>query len=124
MPLVARKEENDDVKCVDGNEGTPCDGGAKKICDAKSTQKTDAGSSDVFIMGIGVVREGDAMKSHPAPVCGCGPHAPTLSKFSSRVYANGKRIGRVGDEYSAGHVISTGAPTVSDGSAQASAVPA
>lgn len=117
MPLVARKAGNDDVASPDGNPGPPCAPG-KVICSTPSTQKTDAGSSDVFIMGIGVVREGDAMIPHPAPVCGCAPHAPTLSTFSSRVYANGLRIGRVGDAYD-GHVISTGAPTVSDGSAQA-----
>jgi hypothetical protein len=69
-------------------------------------------------MGIGVVREGDAMISHPAPVCGCSPHAPTLSVFSAFVYANNLRIGRVGDAYD-GHIISTGAPTVTDGSPQA-----
>lgn len=118
MPAIARKAAVDLVDSPDGTPGTPCDGGAKKICDSPSTQATAAGSSDVFIEGIGVVREGDAMLPHPAPVCGCGTHAPTLSSFSSRVYANGKRIGRVGDDY-AGHVISTGASTVIDGSAKA-----
>jgi uncharacterized Zn-binding protein involved in type VI secretion len=118
MPLVARKAAVDLVDSPDGTPGTPCDGGAKKICDSPSIQATAAGSPDVFVMGIGVVREGDAMISHPAPVCGCSPHAPTLSVFSAFVYANGKRIGRVGDAYD-GHVIITGASTVNDGSPQA-----
>lgn len=118
MPAIARKAAVDIVNSPDGNPGTPCDGGARVICDVPSIQATAAGSSDVFIMGIGVVREGDAMISHPAPVCGCAPHAPTLSTFSSRVYANGLRIGRIGDDY-AGHVIVSGAPTVFDGSPQA-----
>jgi len=123
MPLVARKAGNDAVASPDGNPGDPCAPGKVK-CDVASTQKTDVGSDDVFIMGKGVVRETDAMISHPSPACGCAAHAPTLSTFSSRVYANGLRIGRVGDAYGGDHLISTGAPTVSDGSAQASAVPA
>lgn len=117
MPNVARKAAVDTVSSPDGTPGTPCSGGF--ICDSPSTQATAAGSSDVFIEGIGVVREGDAMLAHPAPVCGCSSHAPTLSSFSSRVYANGKRIGRVGDAYN-GHVISSGATTVIDGSSQSS----
>lgn len=116
MPEVARKSQVDLVASPDGTPGTPCDAGF--ICNSPSIQATDAGSSDVFIMGIGVVREGDAMIPHPAPICGCPLHAPTLSTFSSRVYANGRRIGRIGDAY-AGHVIITGAATVFDGSAQA-----
>ena len=118
MPNVARKNAVDLVDSPDGNPGTPCDGGAKKICDVPSIQATAAGSSDVFIEGIGVVREGDAMIAHPAPVCGCSPHAPALSVFSALVFANGLRIGRIGDSYD-GHVIITGASTVFDGSPQA-----
>lgn len=116
MPAVARKSGVDEVASPDGTPGSDCEDNKKK-CDAPSTQKTDEGSDNVFIMGIGVVREGDAMIPHPSPACGCGAHAPTLDIFSTRVYANGKRIGRVGDSY-AGHTISTGASTVIDGSAQ------
>ncbi len=118
MPLVARKAEKDDVDSPDGTPGDDCAPGKKK-CNVKSTQKTDEGSSDVFIMGIGVVRETDAMISHPSPACGCAAHAPTLSTFSAYVYANNLRIGRVGDAYGGDHLISTGAPTVHDGSPQA-----
>lgn len=119
MPNVARKASVDTVDCVDGTPGTPCDGGSKSICDSPSIQATDAGSSDVFVEGIGVVRIGDPMIPHPAPVCGCGPHAPPLTVASAYVYANGLRIGRIGDLYSGGHVISSGASTVIDGSPQA-----
>lgn len=119
MPNVARKASVDTVDCVDGSPGTPCDGGSKRICDSPSTQTTDLGSSDVFIEGIGVVRIGDLMIPHPAPVCGCAPHAPPLTVASAYVYANGLRIGRIGDLYSDGHVISSGASTVIDGSPQA-----
>ena len=118
MPLVARKAANDIVKCVDGTPASECSPGVPK-CDGPSTQATDAGSSDVFVEGIGVVRIGDTMIPHPAPVCGCGAHAPALSAASAYVYANGRRIGRIGDLYSPGHVIDSGAPTVHDGSPQA-----
>ena len=116
MPAIARKAAVDLVASPDGTPGTPCDVGVR--CDSPSIQATAAGSSDVFIEGIGVVREGDPMLAHPYVPCGCPSHAPGLSTFSSRVYANGLRIGRLGDEYSA-HVIITGASTVFDGSAQA-----
>jgi uncharacterized Zn-binding protein involved in type VI secretion len=118
MPLIARKAAVDTVDSPDGSPGTPCPDGRPK-CDAPSTQYTAAGSSDVFIMGVGVVREGDAMIAHQYVPCGCPSHAPVLTTFSSRVYANGLRIGRVGDAYGGDHPISSGAPTVSDGSAQA-----
>ncbi len=118
MALVARKSGVDKVDSPDGTPGADCAPGKKK-CDVKSEQKTDVGSSDVFIMSIGVVRETDAMIPHPSPACGCAEHAPTLSTFSAYVYANGLRIGRVGDAYGGDHLISTGAPTVHDGSPQA-----
>ena len=119
MPNVARKAAVDSVDCVDGSPGTPCADGKKVICDSPSIQATAQGSSDVFIEGIGVVRIGDPMISHPAPVCGCAPHAPPLSVASAYVFANGRRIGRIGDLYGGGHVISSGASTVIDGSPQA-----
>jgi len=117
MPNIARKAANDTVDCVDGTPGTPCDVGVR--CDAPSIQATAAGSSDVFVEGIGVVRIGDAMLAHPYVPCGCPSHAPPLTVASAYVYANGIRIGRIGDLYTGGHVISSGAPTVFDGSPQA-----
>lgn len=116
MPEIARKAEVDTVDSPDGTPGDPCPGDVK--CNSPSIQATKAGSSDVFIMGIGVVRETDKMKSHPSPACGCAAHAPTLTVCSSRVYANGLRIGRKGDAYGGDHIIISGAPTVFDGSAQ------
>ena len=123
MPLVARKAAEDSVDSPDGAEGDPCPDGQPK-CDVASTQATAEGSDDVFIEKIGVVREKDKMIAHKYTPCGCPSHAPTLSTFSAYVYANGLRIGRVGDAYGGDHKISSGAPTVTDGSAQASAVPA
>jgi len=100
MPKVARKGSTDSVSSPDGTGNN---------CASPTTQSTDAGSSDVFINGVGVVRDGDAMVSHPQP--GCTPHAPTLDTFSPNVYADGKKIGRLGDAYS-GHTITSGSSNV------------
>lgn len=81
-------------------------------CQSPTIQRTDKGSGDVFINGVGVVRAGDAMITHPQP--GCTPHSPTLSTYSSTVFANGKGIGRVGDTYS-GHPITSGSSNVFGG---------
>lgn len=112
MPAVARKDKRDSVKSPHG-VGPDCIGA--------TTYKTDEGSDNVFVNGYGVVREGDKMEEHPKP--GCVNHAPTLKSFSSKVYVNGKRLGRFGDAYieAGNHVISSGSENVSDGSPQTSA---
>jgi uncharacterized Zn-binding protein involved in type VI secretion len=100
MPAVARKDGKDSVASPDGSG----DG-----CGFPSTQATDQGSSNVFINGIGAVRQGDAMRTHSGP--GCIPHSPTLSSFSSSVFVNGRGIGRKDDVYS-GHRITSGSDDV------------
>lgn len=64
-----------------------------------------------MVGGIGVVRDGDVMHTHPDGVpCTSSPinHAPALSTFSPNVFANGKAIGRIGDKYdSDGHMDHT-----------------
>jgi uncharacterized Zn-binding protein involved in type VI secretion len=100
MPEVARKDKKDTVYSPHGTGNE---------CKSPSTYNTDKGSEDVFAEGIGVVRSGDAMQSHPQP--GCTPHAPGLSTYSPNVYANGKQIGRKGDAYD-GHKITSGSGKV------------
>jgi uncharacterized Zn-binding protein involved in type VI secretion len=124
MANVARKSGTDTVTCTDGAKGTPCafDSNGNPIAwnwNIGTTQNTDAGSSKVFSQGVGVVRQGDAMQSHPDGVpCTPSPinHAPTLSTYSSKVFVEGKGIGRVGDKYDSdghySHAISTGSPKV------------
>jgi uncharacterized Zn-binding protein involved in type VI secretion len=99
MPGIARKGGTDSVASPDGTGPG---------CGFPTTQKTNEGSSDVFVNGVGVVRTGDTMNNHPGP--GCIEHAPTLSSSSS-VYANGRRIGRQGDGYN-GHIISSSSTDV------------
>lgn len=100
MPAVARMDGKDSVASPDGSG----DG-----CGSPTTQATNQGSANVFVNGIGVVREDDAMKTHSGP--GCVPHAPKLTTFSSSVFVNGKGIGRKDDGYN-GHIITSGSPDV------------
>jgi uncharacterized Zn-binding protein involved in type VI secretion len=126
MPAVALKDEVSSVACEDGAIGTVClTSGAPSFTpikwnfDTDTTQKSDAGSSDVFVEGTGVVRKDDAMKAHANGdlcVATATNHAPTVSTHSSTVFVNGKEIARVGDKYnsesSQDHEITTGATTV------------
>jgi len=102
MPAVSRKDGVDHIASPDGSA---------KCCASPSRQFTAAGSTNVFINGTGVVREADKMIVHPYAGPCCATHAPTLSTYSPDVHANGKKIGRIGDDYSA-HVLATGSKNV------------
>ena len=126
MPEVALKDEVSSVACEDGAIGTVClTSGAPSFTpikwnfDTDTTQKSDAGSDNVFAEGTGVVRKDDAMKAHANGdlcVATATNHAPTVSTHSSTVFVNGKEIARIGDKYnsesSKDHRITTGATTV------------
>lgn len=120
MPAVAKKDGSSSVTCSDGSQGGVCATKPTRYnWNAESTQSSDVGSADVFVENIGVVRDGDAMISHPdGDPCVQSPsnHSPTLSTFSPNVFANNKQIARIGDKYNNGtafdHTISTGASTV------------
>lgn len=122
MPAVALKSGSSVVACEDGIIGPPClfdDGGSpiKWRWTTPLTSASDAGSSNVLVNGIGVVRKDDAMVAHPDGIpCVPAPvnHTPTLTTASSTVFVNGKAIGRVGDNYILGvsHIITTGASNV------------
>lgn len=98
MPAVARNGGNDTVSI---NHPT-CQG----------STVTAAGSGNVFVNNIGVVREGDAVESHTYSPPSCPSHAPGLVSFSGTVKVNGKGIGRIGDSYGCGATISSGSGTV------------
>jgi uncharacterized Zn-binding protein involved in type VI secretion len=125
MPGVALKDEVSLVECSDGVIGTVCavePGTSTPIkwnWDTDTVQESDAGSGDVFAEGTGVVRKDDAMKAHANGdlcVATATNHTPTVSSYSSTVFANGKNIARIGDKYnsesSQDHEIKTGATTV------------
>jgi uncharacterized Zn-binding protein involved in type VI secretion len=98
MPAAARGNGKDSV-----NTGHGCD----------TTTVTEQCSSKVFVNGIGVVREGDAVQTHTFPVGpSCVPHAPVMDgNMASRIIVEGKRVAMVGSTYS-GHAIVTGAGNV------------
>jgi len=102
MPAVARKNSTDTVASPDGTGDE---------CGYPTTQSTAEGSGDVFCNNIGVVRAGDKMITHPHPP-NCTPHAPALSSFSPNVFANNKKVGRIGDVYGGDHPISSGSANV------------
>lgn len=118
MPLVALKSGSSNITCTDGAKGSSC-GTNVWNWNTGTTQVSDAGSSTVFVNGIGVVRNGDAMASHPDGVpCTSSPinHVPTLSTYSSTVFVDGKQIGRIGDKYDSDghydHTIASGSTNV------------
>jgi len=98
MPAIARKSGTDSVSI---NHAT-CQG----------STATSAGSGDVLVNNIGVVREGDTVASHTFSPPTCPSHAPGLVSFSANVYANNKKIGRLGDAYGCGATISSGSSNV------------
>ena len=101
MPGVARGSAVDSVAVPHGSGFN---------CLSPMTSSTNELSHNVFINGTGVVRKGDKMTKHPAP--GCVPHEPALSTHSPNVFANGKEIGDLGDQYGCGGVISSASTNV------------
>jgi len=101
MPAAARKDGTDSVDVAHGTGDN---------CALPKTYATAAGSANVKVNSKGVVRQDDAMESHPN--VGCTAHAPALSTYSSNVFANSKGIGRDGDQYGTGHDISSGSSNV------------
>ena len=70
------------------------------------------GSTDVFVNGIGVSRQGDVNTTHLLPGSPCPPHAAAISSGSSTVKVNGKGCGRVGDGITACTSVAAGSSNV------------
>lgn len=110
MPEAARGNSTETVDTVHPAVGdlNPDDGIA---CDAApTTTSTNACSAKVFVEGIGVVRQDDAVSSHTFP--SCATHSPGLTSFSSKVKIEGKGAGRKGDSYGCGAIITSGSSKV------------
>lgn len=72
------------------------------------------GSPNVFVNGKAVHRETDAWDSHCCPLIPeC--HASVLSSGSSKTFANGLQIGRVGDPVACGSTVAEGSTNTYDG---------
>ena len=70
------------------------------------------GSSDVFVNGIGVSRQGDNNTTHLLPGEPCPPHTAAITTGSTTVFVNGKGCGRVGDSISACTSVAAGSSNV------------
>ena len=70
------------------------------------------GSSNVFVNGIGVSRQGDNNTTHLLPGVPCPAHAAPIASGSSTVKVNGKGCGRVGDGISACTSVAAGSSNV------------
>ena len=73
----------------------------------------DSGSSNVFVNGIAVTRQGDHWVTHSN---GDSSHDGTLAGGSGTVYANGKPVARIGDMISCGSAVAKGSGNVFAGS--------
>ena len=70
------------------------------------------GSTNVFVNGIGVSRQGDLNTSHLLPGVPCPSHAQPIAVGSTKVFVNGKGCGRVGDSISGCTAVATGSSNV------------
>lgn len=71
-----------------------------------------AGSPDVYVNGIPIIRQSDPYLPHACPSCPAPPHPRSLSAGSSTVNVNGKKAGRVGDSISCGGAADQGSSDV------------
>jgi uncharacterized Zn-binding protein involved in type VI secretion len=101
MPAAARASGIDTVFSLTG---------VGRGCRNPMNTVTGEGSSNVFVNGYGVVRENDEVGDHPAN--GCGPDNSPLTTFSSKVFINGRRAGRIGDKYTNDNTITSGSTNV------------
>mgnify|MGYP003387298334 FL=1 len=67
------------------------------------------GSSNVFVNGTGISREGDVNTLHKKPPAPCPKHAKGITTGSNTVKINGLGCGRIGDSI-------TGCTSVAEGS--------
>ena len=72
------------------------------------------GSTNVFVNGIGVSRQGDVNTTHllPPNIPPCPAHAAGIASGSSTVKVNGKGCGRVGDSISGCTSVAAGSSNV------------
>jgi len=69
-------------------------------------------STNVFVNGIGVSRQGDVNTGHLRPGVPCPGHAAPIAVGSLTVKVNGKGIGRVGDSISGCTSVAVGSTNV------------
>ena len=71
-----------------------------------------AGSSNVFVNGIGVSRQGDNNTGHLLPPAPCPSHAAPIAIGSTTVFVKNRGCGRVGDGISGCTSVAAGSSNV------------
>tara|TARA_B100000927_G_scaffold126681_1_gene102217 strand:- start:1825 stop:2115 length:291 start_codon:yes stop_codon:yes gene_type:complete len=92
MPAVTRKGDADVTHC--------------------SGMTRQGASTDVFVNGIGVSRQGDNNTGHLLPGAPCPGHSAPIATGSTTVFVNGKGCGRVGDGISGCTSVAAGSSNV------------
>ena len=70
------------------------------------------GSSNVFVNGISVSRQGDNNTGHLLPGSPCPSHAAPITTGSTTVFINGKGCGRIGDSITGCTSVAAGSSNV------------
>ena len=72
------------------------------------------GSTNVFVNGIGVSRQGDVNTTHllPPNIPPCPAHSAGIAVGSTKVFVNGKGCGRVGDSIAGCTSVAAGSTNV------------
>ena len=78
-----------------------------------SPMTRNEGSTNVFVNGIGVSRQGDNNTSHLQPTAvPCPSHEAAITTGSTTVFVNGKGCGRIGDGITSCTSVSAGSSNV------------
>lgn len=101
MPAAARGNARDSVFSRTGTG---------RFCRAPIPTTTGFVGCTVLIEGFPAVKQGDAVAPHP--FIGCGNDGSVLTTFSSKVIIEGKGAGRIGDQYTADNIITSGSSKV------------
>ena len=70
------------------------------------------GSSNVFVNGIAVSRQGDNNTGHLLPGDPCPSHSAPITTGSTTVFINGKGCGRIGDSITGCTSVAAGSSNV------------
>ena len=106
MPAVARANGVDSVFSLTGSG---------RGCRSPRIPRPSTGPATYTGVVVGssldpIVLEGDIVGDHP--FIGCGPDTSALDTFSTTVFINNRKVGRIGDQYTPDNVITSGFPTV------------
>lgn len=101
MPAVARAGGVDRVFSITG---------VGKNCAFPVQTVTGTGTCEVYINGSKAVVEGDQVGFHAAR--GCAPDTSTVTTGSGTVFIGGKKVARIGDNYTSDNIIISGSTTV------------